>query len=1432
MSDAWLPRRLAYAPFDVLNHGDPSVPDVATHLRRIPSQHPAVDQSSLFARYPGLQTLHSEHAEHAASCTIGGSSAHPSAFFLARAIEDGGILELRWLKYISNTQHVQDDMRCEQPLHPFAEVHVGLSAPSAPELFQFPAPLLADISIFADDRTRTLQLLCVTVTGYLYRLTFKSPNAFHARSLHAGWVTEHRVSGLAGIDEQGRLLNGRIGQKAIAVHPGMVLVTCNDGTIVKLEQKMGESHASGFDGPWQETLLQTTSFVRNLTRYFSRSSIPGTSLSAYGGDVEASSPLAALSIATHVNDQHTPYAFVICRDRKLRVWDLVADTCIRTMDLPVAASSWDGGDADRTDAGEVTSRQGEAILGPDAKPLIEVVLPDADNQSGYDLYLMVHVPTSGACGNFFVYYGLEILPAKAGSTSNALGDIVRIWDTRCEPDTRSSEFEFRDIAVLPYGTSGLRLWALWDDTGGPLLKSTIVVEDVVDGDASYVSIAANSSPTEWSTIADWRPYLPLHGAAFEASIAAVAESKDDLAEFFLERMFEAGRFSERALQAALAEYEGGLLRTLADVDVPLVLSADTTFATLRDHMACVVGCNCSLDTDPSVGNALTAQYLSALRREWMKILGFVEQFESAARWPLRLIRPDVSQVRSPQPTATQSQPLIATRDYAVAIAVEDATSALLRISTQIHEGTDPQLGRRALVTAKGAAAEQAFLIGDGQSSAATRRALSQGFEACDDHGDAIFSLLSTAHTLAEGIPADRLELFRRQLLLTFSGKLGESVEDAVARVWEATLEDIMGTDTFQFLSESCLDLRDGLNENLLRWSDMLLEGFRPDKAGAGAKVGVKTDLQSAWVIDDLTASLRTRRASAGLMVLLLASMWVSNGLQRSVPSLPILLSRSMSVMHLCNALLDVADLEGAPDACALVDPAGEEAADQDALTQQFSSMQVATQGVSVTGPVTSPLHYACQNGLLYGRSTVAGGEDEDEEAEEVDVNLTRHAMAALSALLAPVVESPSGWLPALSPPFSLLAYGLIRAGYAKAAEAIITQFAPCPAGSYIEGCFAVAKGMPDAAMQALDKVGLTLNSADALLEDESGLTDILPAAVSRIAPGRHALALFNRHAGNLFGTIGSVEGIARYGSAALQHGLNQALASDPVAVSEVWFSTFRAQLQLGDFQAAYRTIMSSADDSFKRDCIRSLVTAICEAGHVSTLLSFNFAGSQGELERTLSFKARNSDPFAMPNYFKILYAYHMNRGDMKSAGAVMYQQSHQLASLQRMGYRVAVRAQEAGYEQFEDIASVQARSFLAAMNVLNLVHPRDAWFANVLPVDGNGADADAREQGEQQEYGIFGDIARQKAALTPSRTTHYIPTEEFTEGTKNIEIVRLDDIKREYQLLLARLELSRGYAELAAPRSKLSAADAVALYLRNDRYDQALATACALGVDM
>lgn len=73
----------------------------------------------------------------------------------------------------------------------------------------------------------------------------------------------------------------------------------------------------------------------------------------------------------------------------------------------------------------------------------------------------------------------------------------------------------------------------------------------------------------------------------------------------------------------------------------------------------------------------------------------------------------------------------------------------------------------------------------------------------------------------------------------------------------------------------------------------------------------------------------------------------------------------------------------------------------------------------------------------------------------------------------------------------------------------------------------------------------------------------------------------------------------------------------------------------------------------KSSCLAHLISIMCENGEVELLTRLSFVGLEADLERNLAFRARNSDPLASPNYYKILYAYHIAKGDYRSGESTL-----------------------------------------------------------------------------------------------------------------------------------------------------------------------------------
>lgn len=71
-------------------------------------------------------------------------------------------------------------------------------------------------------------------------------------------------------------------------------------------------------------------------------------------------------------------------------------------------------------------------------------------------------------------------------------------------------------------------------------------------------------------------------------------------------------------------------------------------------------------------------------------------------------------------------------------------------------------------------------------------------------------------------------------------------------------------------------------------------------------------------------------------------------------------------------------------------------------------------------------------------------------------------------------------------------------------------------------------------------------------------------------------------------------------------------------------------------------------------CLAHFISVVCENGATALLTQYSFAGLEADLERNLAFRARNSDPLARPNYYKVLYAYHISKGDYRSGSSRLF----------------------------------------------------------------------------------------------------------------------------------------------------------------------------------
>lgn len=238
------------------------------HTRTVPTSHPAFDlPSAASSSTSSPAASHPEHAVHAiAQFRVGdddtSASGPSSCLIVARAVEQGCTLQVSILPLQPDGDAAFRPASTSQT----QSTHALTSTQPQPQLFLFPAPLLPSVSIFVDHDTRRLYIIAVTVTGWLYRLAFALPHSIYASSYPYDWVTEHQIAALAAYapssvtspspsgraPSQSTVSTADFGPRTPtmvhAPHPGLVVVACRDGTLIKMEQ--ADSAEGPFKGEW------------------------------------------------------------------------------------------------------------------------------------------------------------------------------------------------------------------------------------------------------------------------------------------------------------------------------------------------------------------------------------------------------------------------------------------------------------------------------------------------------------------------------------------------------------------------------------------------------------------------------------------------------------------------------------------------------------------------------------------------------------------------------------------------------------------------------------------------------------------------------------------------------------------------------------------------------------------------------------------------------------------------------------------------------------------------------------------------------------------------------------------------------------------------------------------------------------------------------
>ncbi|XP_041794882.1 nuclear pore complex protein Nup160 [Chelmon rostratus] len=257
--------------------------------------------------------------------------------------------------------------------------------------------------------------------------------------------------------------------------------------------------------------------------------------------------------------------------------------------------------------------------------------------------------------------------------------------------------------------------------------------------------------------------------------------------------------------------------------------------------------------------------------------------------------------------------------------------------------------------------------------------------------------------------------------------------------------------------------------------------------------------------------------------------------------------------------------------------------------------------------------------------------------------------------------------------------------------------------------------------------------------------------------------------------VGLPELVIQLASLAITETIN-----DVYSQAALWTRIFKHHLDLRHNSEAYEALTQNPDYSMQLDCLRQLVVVLCERSQLQDLVQFSYVNLHNEVVSIIESRARGLDLLAH-NYYELLYAFHINRHNYRKAGTVMFEFG------MRLGREVRTRL---GLQK-------QVNCYLAALNCLRLIRPEYAWI--IQPASG---------------------AVYERPGASPKRNSD---GEFSSEPVKRqVDILELKDLEKEYILSRSRLTLAQHHPPSAAIAGSASAVEMVALLVQTGLFDSAL----------
>ncbi|WVW84551.1 hypothetical protein I302_106585 [Kwoniella bestiolae CBS 10118] len=1039
-----------------------------------------------------------------------------------------------------------------------------------------------------------------------------------------------------------------------------------------------------------------------------------------------------ISFAQFQHHDHIPLLYTLSRDRKLRTWNASTGAGLRTADV-------------RSSSQELVVRGSQegsssSIIEDGSVNMIQVV-PHPSSASQYSHLVIAFASTphsSSSAGTFVVY--------RASTSSHSVSDLSPAGDKACSPSSAGAELRGFEIlpAVKSEGIdSGWKLWVTWDKKGSTFCE-TITMDDIFQF-TTYIETNDALLLSEWQQVTAPDDVETFDAAYFDNILSsdppnpADPEDNGDIPAAFIQHLFHPGRFSILTLTTALEDYIHQLSRKNQAQQIA------TSFASLSKRFGGVVGSQIEMEFSPQTGAPVVDAYRKKLKLDWLGVWSNVRDVDKQARWPI-------------SSTVIQKELLVLTREGVSTAIPTDVAGLVDRLGKseidpnhflQLSEGSVRRL-YPALAPPKARASAIAISMA---GSFISNILMTQ--DATENTGTALDDFVNTT--------AERLATVTH-----------EPPEVIAGSVWDDHVEELLAeedrTSVRRILSESASVSR-ALDEslNILQQASFPLASSSLEElnwSGSG----------KALLTSNIAQFIESR-FSLARNVLLVTFFHLFESRDPSYEDdegeeLIAILARALVIFHRYRVLKWVCD------------QTGEEGRERSKTKRTNKRKVNGGDDVLAEG---------------FGSLRMKEGEDDqglDSDTYDIGYSLVHSLLArqipqpVTSGLINRFVEAASTFVSGINlvDPEQTdvgaqkadlqLSYRILVDGHAQLAGAF-TDMYPLSAGiSYVKGRAYLECGMIEEAVKFLEKAAAGCN--------DGSLSPILPSTT-----GSNGLSEYYRHICRVFDDQGADEPVVYFGQLAIQSNKGEVAST-----KDLWTKVFLASIALGRYEDAYSTLTGLPFMDLKRDFLGQLISVMCENNEVGRLNSLGFIGFQKDVEEMLRFKARNSDPLRFPNYYKVLYSWHIARGDYRSAGEIMYLQGRRFAE----GSNSKIPAFE--------LSAMQARSYLAAINALTLVERRNAWVS------------------------VPGVPSKALRGIKRRKVSNFIPEEEFTKEKRPVDIISLADIEMEYTLVLSQLRLSSHIPDLHEHGVTVSPQEVVGLFIQRGMFDIAQSAASSLQVDM